>query len=163
MMQFASGRNSITICKRCGLQYPYPDPSIETDTLEWVCEDCLDEPDPYRRRRPRIDAQALPPLTQSPDVDVAYGTLNISSNTTAGLTTPYQYDCGANLTVTLPTVADIQALNLPTLWQIGIDTMGYVILVQCQGSDLIDGGSSVQLSQYGNYGVTLEGDLFRVD
>jgi hypothetical protein len=164
MMRFASGRNSITICKRCGLQYPYPEPSIEVDTIEWVCQDCLDEPDPYRRRRPLIDAQGLPPLTQSPDVPLAYPTVACYVDTTISATTsPCQYTCGADITLTLPLASDVQALDFPTLWQVGVDNQGNTIQIQAQSGNLINYLQSIQLSEFGNYGVTLEGDMFWVE
>lgn len=57
--RFATGKYSIAICDRCGLQYPYTGLITEVDTNEQVCQTCVDEPDPYRRRTYRVDAVQL--------------------------------------------------------------------------------------------------------
>ena len=57
--RYATGKYSIAICDRCGIQYPYMSLITEVDTQEQVCAGCVDEPDPYRRRLYRVDAVAL--------------------------------------------------------------------------------------------------------
>lgn len=164
MPRYASGNTSLSICKRCGEEWPYGDMNTEADTKEWVCPDCLDDPDPYRRRRTLIDAQALAPLTQSPDQPITYATNFLSTNTTLSTSNALQYNCSAAITLTLPTIASVQALGLLYPWQVGIDTQGFVpVTLLCQGSDLILNQGSVQLTSNDNFSLYLAGAQYRVE
>lgn len=50
-MAYGSGNISKAICDRCGARYPYLALQQEADTKLQVCSECLDQPDPYMRRR----------------------------------------------------------------------------------------------------------------
>lgn len=57
--KISGGNIARAVCDRCGLQFAYRALRIETDTSLFVCEGCLDTPDPRRRILPRSDAIAL--------------------------------------------------------------------------------------------------------
>lgn len=64
----SSGALAVGLCRRCGLKFGYKALMIEVDTSLFVCEMCLDQPDPRRTIRPRVDALTL--KNASPDADL---------------------------------------------------------------------------------------------
>lgn len=58
-VRVSAGNIANAICLRCGLEFRYRQLRVEADTSLFVCNDCLDEPDPRRRMLPRSDALAL--------------------------------------------------------------------------------------------------------
>lgn len=61
---------AIAICRRCSLQYGYDALIREAVTSLWVCDSCLDQPDPRQIFFvPKIDNPSLDHA--SPDEDIA--------------------------------------------------------------------------------------------
>jgi hypothetical protein len=62
--QYGDGRDSVGCCDRCGQQCDFLrllwDTGAKDNRLK-VCDDCYDEPDPYRivYSRPKIDPQVI--------------------------------------------------------------------------------------------------------
>lgn len=72
-MAYGSGNISKAICDRCGFEFNYLQLQQEADTKLQVCSDCLDQPDPYRRRRtPTVNISLRYPR---PDVPLTYPNL----------------------------------------------------------------------------------------
>ena len=61
------GSIAIAVCDRCGFKKRYGDLRMDTDAGLMVCDNCMDEPDPYKLparktektslQRPRPDAE----------------------------------------------------------------------------------------------------------
>lgn len=70
MATFGTGAVSLRVCQRCGIQGAYLEFPREQITNLWVCDSCLDDPNPYQVGwRPRIDGIAL--RYPNPDVNIA--------------------------------------------------------------------------------------------
>lgn len=65
----SSGSIANAICRRCGLRFAYTALRTETDTALRVCDDCLDNSDPYRSLVISPDNLSLE--NPSPDVDIS--------------------------------------------------------------------------------------------
>jgi len=64
---FATGKNSIGMCQRCGFVYPYPTLRKDGYTNSLVCGTCYDTKHPAQRPVNVADAQAL--RRPAPDLD----------------------------------------------------------------------------------------------
>lgn len=61
---------ALAICKRCSIQYKYDALIREQVTGLWVCQECVDQPDPRQIFfTPKIDNPSL--SRASPDEDIA--------------------------------------------------------------------------------------------
>lgn len=66
---YASGKNAIGMCQRCGFVYPYPTLRKDGYTNSLVCSSCYDISHPAERPINVSDAQAL--RRPAPDLDAA--------------------------------------------------------------------------------------------
>jgi len=74
---FATGKNAIGMCSRCGFVYPYPTLRKDGYTNSLVCNGCYDTAHPAERPINLSDAQAL--RRPAPDLDATASRVLVDS------------------------------------------------------------------------------------
>lgn len=107
---YASGKNALAICERCGLRIKYKDLQYDGDIPSLkVCRDCWDPQHPQEFLPPTFDPVTLYDPTGDPDKAVAGGLISIRSSWQAWPLRPITFGIGVGLAAAVFSSSDSAA------------------------------------------------------